>query len=135
MDALTTTALAISGALLILYLVKGPRSAAAPFPGPRPLPFLGNPDQVLVKEPWVQLGKLRQRYGRLFCMLTRVLCPSLIRRSYHIPPVAGCATVGVEQCRHSSRAPGGQVFPLLKPTPPKDGGTVGIRSYYTSTMT
>ena len=96
MDALTTTALAIAGALLILYLVKGPRSAAAPFPGPRPLPFLGNPDQVLVKEPWVQLGKLRQRYGGLFCTLTRVLLSPLICRSYYIPPVTRCATIGVE---------------------------------------
>ena len=64
MDGLLASVLAVIASAVALYLVRGRHTKHPPvFPGPRPLPFVGNPSYLLAKDYWVKLSELSKTYG------------------------------------------------------------------------
>ena len=97
---------AATGAFLIFYLVRvRPHAIFTPFPGPKAIPLIGNTREILSKEPWVQLGKLRKQCG-VYRKLTRALSTYSLPlcRPYFISPSDRCSVVGIERCGGGSRA-------------------------------
>jgi hypothetical protein len=63
MVTLTNAALAVAGLVLINYLWRA-TTRKKRFPGPTPIPFLGNVLQLPKQTAWVQFAKWGREYGQ-----------------------------------------------------------------------